>query len=890
MNVESSNGSSNSREALLARDAALAYQRAGLSVVPIKGDGSKSPPLAWKEFQSRIASEAEIASWFSNGHLRGVAVLGGRISGNAEHLDFDEDAPRVFSAWRDLVEDEMPGLFAKLCIRKTPGAGFHASYRCEDQIPGNTDLAFRPDPDDPQKRLVLIQTRGEGGYVLAPGCPACCHPSGGLYQHFQGPKLSQIQTVIAAEREVLWRCARALDEMPQEETDKPSAFKAKAGKAYGLSPGDDYNARGPGWASILDGWTLVREHGGKGYWRRPGKEGPGWSATTGCKAKDGGHELFFVFSSNASPFEPQKSYSKFGAYALLHHAGDFVAAAKELRAQGFGTAREGAKATAGTASPEPWDTPVDFDTEYDHPDFPVETLPPWLAEWIRAEAQATQTPQDLPGMLALAVAGAGMAGKFRVVIREGWSEPVNLFVAIALLPGERKTAVFADVLGPVQVYEGQEILRLVPIIAEADSAHRMMEVKLKKLEGKAASEEDAVKQNALKNEAMQLAKELAEHVVPEEPQYFCDDTTPEKLVNLLAHQGGRILQASAEGTAFEIAKGRYSETANFDVYLKGHAGDPLRSDRISRASDKVDRPALSCALAVQPDVIRGLAEQASLRGRGFLARWLYAIPRSLVGTRQIAPPAVPEKVAQEFNRAMLATWNLKGTTDKTGRPAPHHLRLSAESEKALREFESWLEPQLAEGEELSYLAGWANKLAGAIARVAAIIHIAEAVGDVNKACLDPIALETMQAAIRQGRDYLLPHAQVAFGMMGADPRIGVACLILDRIQATCEYSEYSESAPLSVRRRDIHQGNRRKFQSVDDLDPILELLVKHGWLRPTGEGRPGRGGFPSPVYHVNPAILNRAKKGGPRTHSTHSTHSPFSGDGKHREPGEDDEP
>jgi hypothetical protein len=57
---------------------------------------------------------------------------------------------------------------------------------------------------------------------------------------------------------------------------------------------------------------------------------------------------------------------------------------------------------------------------------------------------------------------------------------------------------------------------------------------------------------------------------------FCDDETPESLSRLIAQQRGRMLQASAEGTCFEIVKGRYSEAANFDVYLKGHAGDPLR--------------------------------------------------------------------------------------------------------------------------------------------------------------------------------------------------------------------------------------------------------------------------------------------------------------------------
>jgi hypothetical protein len=304
----------------VAMTAALSYLHAGLSVIPIKGDGSKAPLLPWKKFQSRIASEKEVHTWYGNGHLAGVAVLGGKASGGAEHLDFDEDAERVFPAWRDLVEGELPGLIAKLCIRQTPSGGYHASYRCEVEIPGNTDLAFKPDPAKPQKRLVLIQTRGEGGYVLAPGSPGCCHESGRFYEHFSGPKLSQLPTISAAERELLWRCARSLDETPQDETDKPSAFKVKAGKSYGLSPGDDFNVRGPSREVILDGWTLVREREGKGYWRRPGKEDPGWSATTGCQSKEG-KELFCVFSSNAHPFPGPSggkncsAHDKFGAYA-----------------------------------------------------------------------------------------------------------------------------------------------------------------------------------------------------------------------------------------------------------------------------------------------------------------------------------------------------------------------------------------------------------------------------------------------------------------------------------------------------------------------------------------------------------------------------------------------
>jgi hypothetical protein len=48
-----------------------------------------------------------------------------------------------------------------------------------------------------------------------------------------------------------------------------------------------------------------------------------------------------VFSSNAWPFEPQTAYSKFAAYALLEHHGDFRAAARLLALKGYRTTKPG---------------------------------------------------------------------------------------------------------------------------------------------------------------------------------------------------------------------------------------------------------------------------------------------------------------------------------------------------------------------------------------------------------------------------------------------------------------------------------------------------------------------------------------------------------------------
>ena len=50
-----------------------------------------------------------------------------------------------------------------------------------------------------------------------------------------------------------------------------------------------------------------------------------------------GTGVFYVFSSNAAPFEPNQAYSPFAVYALLEHQGDFAQAASALRDEGFGS-------------------------------------------------------------------------------------------------------------------------------------------------------------------------------------------------------------------------------------------------------------------------------------------------------------------------------------------------------------------------------------------------------------------------------------------------------------------------------------------------------------------------------------------------------------------------
>ena len=85
--------------------------------------------------------------------------------------------------------------------------------------------------------------------------------------------------------------------------------------------------------------------------------------------------------------------------------------------------------------------------------------------------------------------------------------------------------------------------------------------------------------------------------VPTVPRILADDVTPEALASLMASQKGRLALISAEGGPFDGMAGRYSKLPNLDIYLKGHAGDPVRVDRQGRKPEFIERPALTIGVA-----------------------------------------------------------------------------------------------------------------------------------------------------------------------------------------------------------------------------------------------------------------------------------------------------
>ncbi len=293
-------------------------------------NGSKAPIAAWAQYQQQRPDEAQVTAWY--GPRTGVGLICGAVSGNLELFEFDDI--ETYREYKECANSAGIGALVDTIetgyLEETPGNGIHWLYKC-GEVAGNTKLARRPKfPEEmghaKDNVKVLIETRGEGGFVIIAPSNGKVHPTGAPYKLLKGG-VETIPTITPEQRESLWELAYSFDQMPKQEIIPPSTTT----KTNGGRPGDDFNARAT-WQDILTphGWTLVFMRGHVGHWRRPGKP-DGISATTDYEDSN----LFFVFSSSTE-FDSPQAYSKFSTYAVLNHNGNHSDAAKALSIQGYG--------------------------------------------------------------------------------------------------------------------------------------------------------------------------------------------------------------------------------------------------------------------------------------------------------------------------------------------------------------------------------------------------------------------------------------------------------------------------------------------------------------------------------------------------------------------------
>ena len=328
---------------------AQAALHAGLHPLPCNSD--KKPAITRSDNNDRKPTEAEIGRW----HVRHVALVCGEQDNPVLCVDFDQ-AGAFFPAFEVRASAERPELWRRLVLESSPSGGYHIWVRTkrpyssmklareviEVEGPGEYDCLGKPvDPDNPPKKSfkafeyhgkwvitpVAIETRGATNGL---GHYALCDPSPG-YKLIRGGLLD-MPLVDNEEVDYLFSLARELEQyIPEPKAEK---WQHKQPSGGGTRPGDLYNAKPDVVDRTLEllaehDWSeFKRDHKGRIHLARPGKS----NCTSATLTPTG---IFYNFSGNGHPFKENEAYSPFSVYTLLEHDGNFSAAARALRGEGF---------------------------------------------------------------------------------------------------------------------------------------------------------------------------------------------------------------------------------------------------------------------------------------------------------------------------------------------------------------------------------------------------------------------------------------------------------------------------------------------------------------------------------------------------------------------------
>lgn len=272
----------------------IGLRKSGVSVIPVNNKipivkGWRTLPVSLSEFSGD-----------------GIALVCGMASHNVEVIDIDNHS--------DKTEEILNGLLRvcpRVVVNRTQHGGYHLIYRCS-KVEGNRKLAK-------ENGLTVVETRGEGGIIVIP--PTCG------YETLVG-SLFDIPVITTRERERLFKEAVRYDEQPERKTvsnTTPAAGGQPRGKGSIRERFNSIEGAGDAALQVMlsHGWVMV----GNNRIRRPGKKW-GHSGTWGYLSYP---YVLYVFSSNCSPFEPNRAYTPFDIYMKLEYNEDISRAIDAIK-------------------------------------------------------------------------------------------------------------------------------------------------------------------------------------------------------------------------------------------------------------------------------------------------------------------------------------------------------------------------------------------------------------------------------------------------------------------------------------------------------------------------------------------------------------------------------
>jgi hypothetical protein len=442
----------------------------------------------------------------------------------------------------------------------------------------------------------------------------------------------------------------------------------------------------------------------------------------------------------------------------------------------------------------------------------VAAFPPVFPERLAAFAeeigQAMNCPLDYAAVPMLTIAGAAAGASRALEIKLGWWERSCLNAAVIGPPGGAKTPALKQVASPVYKEQTRRVQKYRKAKEEWDK---------------------------------QDPKERGPRPI-RETVYVCE-VTVEKLAEVLQENPRGVALIRDELTGWVASMNQYrahGRGADRQFFLSAWAGEPVCVDRKNR-----DEPVFVAHPFI--GVVGGLRGEKDIAD-GFFDRILfsYPVPPRAVGETWAC---VSEEATAEWARVLKHLWSLEQEASTDGGLRPKAVNFTQCGHEAWQAFTEDLAAKMNAEDLPDAVRGHLAKFKGYGARLALIMHLLREA--CNEATGDAVDGESVMRAA-QLVTYFHSHALKVHAALGSDKRAANARLLWKWIR-------YQPGDTFS--RRDAYRVMRYRVGSVDNLEPVLELLVKHGYIRPKDAYRPGPGRR-SEVYDINPlAMGQKGQKG-----------------------------
>jgi hypothetical protein len=333
----------------------------------------------------------------------------------------------------------------------------------------------------------------------------------------------------------------------------------------------------------------------------------------------------------------------------------------DFEEQEEGSARE---ETESEPQPPPANESEEEEQQNTLEEFPIECLPPILANMARAMSELGRWPLRLTAPLVVAAASASLGRGVRVKSLDGHETRPNIYMLIGKESGSGGTSAFRLAFAPVlgfQATERREFVNGLKPILEGERSTHEAEIEYLKRQARGKKSSDERKEIAARiTEVRKRMRKLEEEL--SEPCFLTGDATPEGMTKLLAEHGETLCHCDSDAAdAIGSILGRYSdgrEVATESLWLKAYGGEQVVVARKKEGLILLEEPCLSVLFLVTPSNLRELFATQRLCEAGLLPRFVvcdpHCTPLKIPDDAGSEARELPAEASQPYEAAIFA--------------------------------------------------------------------------------------------------------------------------------------------------------------------------------------------------------------------------------------------